>query len=85
MPPRPAPPRVPTPRGLEVGARLREARDAAGLTQRALAAAVDLAQPTIAQFEVGLRVPELDTLAALAQVLRLRAGWLAFGEEPRAR
>lgn len=86
-PRRPAPPtpRQPSARGLAVGARLREARAAAGITQAALGAAVGVAQPSLAQFEAGVRVPELDALDALAQALAVRAGWLAFGEAPRER
>jgi hypothetical protein len=28
-------------------------------------------------------VPDLETIAGLASILGVRAGWLAFGEEPR--
>lgn len=90
MPPRPksASPtsssaRTPSPRGIAVGARLRDARAATGISQHALARFVGISQPSLSHAESGIIVPELDTLEALALALGVRAGWLAFGEEPR--
>lgn len=91
MPPRPTSrsssssyARTPSARGIAVGARLREARAATGLSQHALARTVGISQPSLSHAESGIIVPELDTLEALARALGVRAGWLAFGEEPRA-
>ncbi len=44
---------------------LKQARRRAGLTQRQLAAAAGVAQPTIARIERGLEVPRVDTLDRL--------------------
>lgn len=44
---------------------LRDARRAARLTQRALAARTSIPQPTIARIESGAQVPRVDTLDRL--------------------
>lgn len=49
-----------------VGTRIREAREAAGLTQAALARALEIARPTISYWEVGERTPGLDDLLRLS-------------------
>jgi transcriptional regulator with XRE-family HTH domain len=50
---------------METGLLLREARSAAGLTQRALAERAGVPQPTVARIESGAVVPRLDTLDRL--------------------
>jgi hypothetical protein len=40
-----------------------------------------LAQSTVGRWFTGA-IPEVPTMAALSVVLGVRAGWLAFGEEP---
>ena len=57
---------------------LRYARRRAGLTQRALAAKADIAQPTIARIESGAMVPRVDTLDRL-----LEACGMGLEVEPR--
>lgn len=69
----------------ELGARLREAREAASVTQTSLAEAAGISRPAVSQFESGLKRPELETVERLAFALDVRAGWLAFGEAPRGR
>ena len=49
--------------------RLRELRQAAGLSQKALAEMVDASQQTVAKWERGLATPNPETVAKLAQVL----------------
>lgn len=44
---------------------VREARLAAGLTQRELATLVGTSQPAIARYEAGRTLPDIDTLARL--------------------
>lgn len=66
-------------------ARLRAAREAAGQSQRDVAAAIGVAQPQVARYERGGRHPEYPAAARLAAFLGVRAGWLVFGEEPRER
>lgn len=63
----------------DLGNRLRELRQSAGLTQVALAEASGVPQPRISKYERGTRQPSLDTLRALAKVL----GPITItGEEP---
>lgn len=50
---------------MDAGGTLRRARRRAGLTQRALAQATGVAQPTIARIETGDETPRVDTLARL--------------------
>lgn len=50
---------------LEIGALLKNARQAAGLTQVQLATAADTAQPAVAAYESGVRTPTLKTLDRL--------------------
>ncbi len=50
---------------MEVAAVVRDARRAAGLTQRNLARRTGIAQPTIARIERGQVDPRVDTLARL--------------------
>jgi len=68
-----------------IGERLREARIAAGMTQEQLAAAVGVSRPAVSQYEHGEMRPGVDTLERAAHELGVRAGWLAFGEDPRER
>lgn len=49
--------------------RLKEAREAAGLTQVALGEIVGVEQHTISQWESGHRTPRADKLPLLAKVL----------------
>ena len=51
---------------IEVGERLRDARESARLTQAAAAAALDVARTTIVAIEQGQRKPRLDELQRLA-------------------
>jgi transcriptional regulator with XRE-family HTH domain len=50
---------------MEISTALRRARARAGLTQRALAAATGVAQPTIARIERGHEEPRVSTLRVL--------------------
>lgn len=56
-----------------VGPRLREAREARGLSQRALARAAGISQATMSRYEQSeVFDPGLKTLAALAKALRVK-------------
>lgn len=55
----------------EWGERVRREREAAGLTQAELAAAIGTSQPAIARLEAGGVNPSLDTLARVAEALNL--------------
>ena len=74
-----------------VAARLRHARESAGLTQRQVAEAAQLKSPShVCQIEQGddpeaagaIKSPSADVLARLAKALNVRAEWLAFGSGP---
>lgn len=68
----------------DLGARLHDAREAAGETQRSLGEAAGITGPAVARYEGGDSRPSLEVVELLAHALEVRAGWLAFGEEPRA-
>lgn len=53
----------------QFGAMVRQAREAAGLSQSALAAAIGMRQPDISGIELGGTDPRLSTLMRLAAVL----------------
>lgn len=74
-----------------VAARLRHARETAGLTQRQVADAAQLKSPShVCQIEQGdepavkgaIKSPSADVLSRLAKALNVRAEWLAFGSGP---
>ena len=52
-----------------LGVRIRELREAAGLTQRALAHSAGVGRITMVRLENGKHSPKLNTLKAIAQVL----------------
>lgn len=52
-------------------ARLRAARQAAGLSQGALARAVEVHENSVFEWEAGRQVPRIETVAALARALHL--------------
>jgi transcriptional regulator with XRE-family HTH domain len=69
----------PKPEPLPLGARIRAARQAAGLTQQELADQAGLPQSRISAFERGAREPLLPHLQAIAAALKLSSrdllGW----------
>lgn len=62
--------RTPNPhRGnVNLGARIKQARDAAGLTQEALANRVGVGSAMVSRWEGGLRLPPVDRLVLIARV-----------------
>ncbi len=48
---------------------LKKLRERAGMTQAELAEAVGVSQPTMAQYESGLKVPSVITAVRIEQVL----------------
>lgn len=71
--PRPAPAAMaePTP---DVGARLRELRLAAGLTQAEVARRTGIHRPNVARVETGRHTPSLDTLRRIAEAIGVAPG-----------
>lgn len=64
-----------------VGARIREARERAGLSQRQLAGE-DCTPAYVSRLELGQRVPSIQLLRRLGRRLGVDADFLATGEEP---
>lgn len=62
------------------GARLKQARLAAGMNQSALARRCGVVQSHISGMERGVRAPSIEMLDALAQALGVSAHWLMGGE-----
>lgn len=63
------------------GARLKEARTSAGLSQAALAKSVDVTDGYICQLERGTRPsPRVDLCISIAKKLGVRAEWLMTGK-----
>ncbi|MGH2718152.1 MAG: helix-turn-helix domain-containing protein [Actinomycetota bacterium] len=71
-------------RDLELGARVRELRSAAGLTQTHLADLVGTRQPNIARIEAGGGTPRLETLQRIADALGVPFA-VTLGPPPRRR
>jgi transcriptional regulator with XRE-family HTH domain len=61
----------------EFGRRLKEARNARGLTQATLAERIGSTQPQIVEMEAGTRVVNLVTAVKLADALYVSLDWLA--------
>lgn len=66
-----------------LGARLREARQAADLTQVELAARLDVTQGMVSAWERGDRIPRTMSIFRLAMALGVSADWL-LGLAPSA-
>jgi transcriptional regulator with XRE-family HTH domain len=64
------------------GARLKELREASGLSQKALADKAGLSQRGIANWELGLREPLWSNVVALAEALGVDLA--AFLQEPKS-
>ena len=62
-----------------VSGRLHTARQARGLTMRALARAAKLTDTAVRTTETGASMPNVATVEALAKALDVPPGWLAFG------
>jgi transcriptional regulator with XRE-family HTH domain len=66
-------------RAYSVGARLKQAREASGLSRRALATLSSVGESTIAHIESGSKQPRGDTVELLAIALKVDMCWLAYG------
>ncbi len=70
---------------LTFGGVLRELRKKAGISQEVLAHRSDLHRTFISLLECGVRSPTLDSLFALAEVLKIRPHQLVKAAEDRLR
>lgn len=59
---------------------LKKFRERAGMTQAELAEAVGISQPTLAQYESGLKVPSIITAVKIEQVLHTTCAMLVGTE-----
>jgi transcriptional regulator with XRE-family HTH domain len=64
-----------------MGARLKAARDAAGVTQTAWAARLGVMQPAVSNWESGRHEPPLDVFRAYSKHLRVSLDYLLTGHE----
>jgi transcriptional regulator with XRE-family HTH domain len=67
-----------------IGARIRAARDRAGLGQKQLARRTGLSVSTIGRYERGLQTPSWRALESVADVLAVPLDWLRLGRPPAA-
>lgn len=63
-----------------VGARLRWARQRAGMTVRALAEVAGVAFSAVTEIELNKRRPRTDTTERLAVALKVTPCWLSYGD-----
>jgi transcriptional regulator with XRE-family HTH domain len=71
----------PSDKAATIPARLRAAREAAGLSQGQVAKLMNMHRPTISEMEAGNRRITADELAKLADLYDTKVGWL-LGESP---
>lgn len=74
--------RIPTLKGAQVGARIRQARERKALSQEALADLLKVTKGLVSQYETGLTSPPSKRFSQLAEVLGVSADWLLTGGEP---
>ncbi len=70
----------------KIGARIKQARNARGITQAQLAERLNLTPKYISNFETGERLPRLETLIDIANILNYSADALLYDvlESPSA-
>lgn len=71
--------------GEEIGARIRSARRAKGLSVNALSRLIDRHLHTVYTWEQGKGLPTVPDALALARVLDVTIGWLLEGERTTTR
>ncbi|MEQ1871556.1 MAG: helix-turn-helix transcriptional regulator [Vicinamibacterales bacterium] len=64
----------------EIGARIRRAREAAGLSQGQAAKRLEMHRPTISEIEAGRRRVSADEVAQLADLYGTSAEWITTGK-----
>ena len=67
------------PHRLKIAARLRLAREQAGLSQAQAAAKLDLHRPAVCEIEAGRRRVSAEELVSFASLYHVSVGWLAEG------
>jgi transcriptional regulator with XRE-family HTH domain len=74
--------RTTTIKAAQVGARIRQARDAKGFSQERLAELLSVTKGLVSQYETGLTMVPSKRFNQLAEVLGVSADWLLTGGEP---
>lgn len=67
-----------------IAARLRQARELAGITQAQAARLLGLSRPSISEAEAGNRRIAAEELAQLARLYEISADWVLYGGDPVA-
>jgi len=70
---------MPTEMGSEIAARLRRAREAAGLSQGQVARKLGLHRPAVSEIEAGRRRVTVEEVAALAEMYGVSSEWITVG------
>jgi transcriptional regulator with XRE-family HTH domain len=65
----------------QIAARLRQAREVAGLTQGQVARKMDLHRPTISEIEAGRRRVTAEELTKFADIYEVSIGWLTSDKD----
>ena len=65
---------------LELGGRMRQARERTGMSQEALAAQLGIGKSTLIRYEKGGREPTASVVYAWARIAKVDAGWLLAGQ-----
>jgi transcriptional regulator with XRE-family HTH domain len=68
-------------KSVDIGKRLRLAREQAGLSQSQVAKLLGVHRPTISEMEAGRRKVTAEELSELARIYDVRMGWLAVVDE----
>ena len=66
---------------IEVGNRIREARNTLGLSQEAFAEALGIGRVHLAKIEVGMRNPSIDLLIDISDLTGLTLDYLVLGRQ----
>ena len=64
-----------------LGARLKAAREAIGMSQADLAITIGKPPQSVSRYELGGATPNIGTIAQLAKVLKVEPCWLAWEVE----
>lgn len=67
-----------------IAARLRTAREAAGLSQGQVARHLEMHRPTISEIEAGRRRVSAEEIATFAELYGIDANWLTRGSEDQS-
>ena len=68
----------------DLGQKLKSARERSGFTQKDIANALQIQQPTYSQYESGTRLPSLETFARLVKLLGTSADFMLFGGDEKS-